>query len=212
MIVYYALLLVIAFERLAELVTSHRHAAALLRRGGVEGAALPLAGSAWITACVFTAGKAALLTVRLRCETRALAAAVPGSITCSAWAAALATTDRCSGDRSTMNRHPCALAPEGAQGGRLAGKRASVMSSTGSSVKRRIVRAVDITSHTSLVVPVTAYNLSRVDHGARYTVGKQISASGCRSVVVTNPMHQSLQGCRYSPFERRHGGRKRDRR
>jgi methyltransferase len=41
----------------------------------VEGAALPLAGSAWITACVFTVLNAALLTVRLRCETRALTAA-----------------------------------------------------------------------------------------------------------------------------------------
>jgi methyltransferase len=41
----------------------------------VEGAALPLAGSAWITAITFTVLNAALLTVRLRCETRALAAA-----------------------------------------------------------------------------------------------------------------------------------------
>lgn len=41
----------------------------------VEGAALPLAGSAWITACAFTVLNAALLAVRLRCETRALAAA-----------------------------------------------------------------------------------------------------------------------------------------
>jgi methyltransferase len=40
----------------------------------VEGAALPLAGSAWITAAVFTALNAALLTVRVRCESRALAA------------------------------------------------------------------------------------------------------------------------------------------
>jgi methyltransferase len=40
-----------------------------------EGAALPLAGSAWITCCAFTVLNAALLTVRLRCETRALAAA-----------------------------------------------------------------------------------------------------------------------------------------
>lgn len=39
----------------------------------IEGAALPLAGSAWITACAFTAANAALLTVRIRCETRALA-------------------------------------------------------------------------------------------------------------------------------------------
>lgn len=39
----------------------------------VEGAALPLAGSAWITAVAFTCLNAALLTVRLRCETRALA-------------------------------------------------------------------------------------------------------------------------------------------
>ncbi|MGB3481637.1 MAG: isoprenylcysteine carboxylmethyltransferase family protein [Mycobacterium sp.] len=43
----------------------------------VEGAALPLAGSAWITAAVFTTLNAALLAVRLRCETRALAAAAP---------------------------------------------------------------------------------------------------------------------------------------
>ena len=41
----------------------------------IEGAALPLAGSAWITAITFTVLNAALLTVRLRCETRALAAA-----------------------------------------------------------------------------------------------------------------------------------------
>jgi methyltransferase len=40
----------------------------------VEGAALPLAGSAWITAAVFTVLNAALLTVRVRCESRALAA------------------------------------------------------------------------------------------------------------------------------------------
>lgn len=170
MIAYYTLLVVITFERLAELVVSGRHAAELLRRGGVEygrghfpamvalhvallagcwvepialhrtfipalgypmialvvaanalrwwcigtlgvrwsarvivlpgrplvgagpyrwfphpnyvavvleGAALPLAGSAWITACTFTVLNAALLTVRLRCETRALATAAP---------------------------------------------------------------------------------------------------------------------------------------
>ena len=40
----------------------------------VEGAALPLAGSAWITAVTFACLNAALLTVRLRCEVRALAA------------------------------------------------------------------------------------------------------------------------------------------
>ena len=166
--VYWTLLAVIAVERVAELVVSQRHAAALLRRGGVEygaghfpvmvalhvgllagcvieplalhrpfipalawpmlvvvvaanslrwwciatlgqrwtarvivipglplvrsgpyrwfahpnyvavvveGAALPLVGSAWITACTFTVLNAALLTVRLRCETRALAVA-----------------------------------------------------------------------------------------------------------------------------------------
>jgi len=43
----------------------------------VEGAALPLTGSAWITAAAFTAANAVLLTVRIRCETRALAAAAP---------------------------------------------------------------------------------------------------------------------------------------
>ena len=47
----------------------------------IEGAALPLVGSAWITACVFTVLNAALLTVRLRCETRALAMAAPMSQT-----------------------------------------------------------------------------------------------------------------------------------
>ena len=41
----------------------------------VEGAALPLAGSAWITAATFTVLNAALRTVRVRCESRALAAA-----------------------------------------------------------------------------------------------------------------------------------------
>jgi methyltransferase len=43
----------------------------------IEGAALPLTGSAWITASAFTVLNAALLTVRIRCETRALAAAAP---------------------------------------------------------------------------------------------------------------------------------------
>ncbi len=168
--IYYALLVVITVERLAELVVSQRHATELLRRGGiecgqrhfpimvalhialligcwvepiishrtmvpalaypmiavvvaanvlrwwciatlgtrwsarvivlpglplvkagpyrwfshpnyvavvVEGAALPLAGSAWITAGTFTVLNAALLTVRLRCETQALASAAP---------------------------------------------------------------------------------------------------------------------------------------
>ena len=41
----------------------------------VEGAALPLMGSAWITAGTFTVLNLALLTVRVRCETRALAVA-----------------------------------------------------------------------------------------------------------------------------------------
>jgi methyltransferase len=43
----------------------------------VEGAALPLVGSAWITAACFTVLNAALLTVRIRCEVRALRAAEP---------------------------------------------------------------------------------------------------------------------------------------
>jgi methyltransferase len=47
----------------------------------VEGAALPLVGSAWITACAFTAANAVLLTVRIRCESRALAAAAPQLVT-----------------------------------------------------------------------------------------------------------------------------------
>ncbi|KAB1142528.1 hypothetical protein F7R91_28910 [Streptomyces luteolifulvus] len=40
-----------------------------------EGMALPLVHTAWITASVFTVLNAALLTVRIRCENRALAAA-----------------------------------------------------------------------------------------------------------------------------------------
>src|SRR5579872_2433102 len=42
----------------------------------VEGFALPLTGSAWITASAFTAANAALLTVRIRCEVHALASTV----------------------------------------------------------------------------------------------------------------------------------------
>ena len=38
----------------------------------VEGFALPLVGSAWVTALVFTALNAALLTVRIRTEDAAL--------------------------------------------------------------------------------------------------------------------------------------------
>src|SRR5918912_1031118 len=41
----------------------------------VEGFALPLVHTAWITAVIFTVLNAGLLTVRLRCETRALTAA-----------------------------------------------------------------------------------------------------------------------------------------
>ena len=41
----------------------------------VEGFALPLVHTAWITALVFTVLNAALLTVRIRVENRALAAA-----------------------------------------------------------------------------------------------------------------------------------------
>ncbi|WP_324649296.1 isoprenylcysteine carboxyl methyltransferase family protein [Georgenia sp. H159] len=43
----------------------------------VEGFALPLVHSAWLTALVFTVANAALLSVRIRTENRALAGAVP---------------------------------------------------------------------------------------------------------------------------------------
>ena len=43
----------------------------------VEGAALPLAGSAWLTAILFATLNFPLLSVRVRCENRALAAAMP---------------------------------------------------------------------------------------------------------------------------------------
>ncbi|WP_413451847.1 isoprenylcysteine carboxyl methyltransferase family protein [Georgenia phoenicis] len=45
----------------------------------VEGFALPLVHDAWVTALVFTVANAALLTVRIRTENRALADAVPAS-------------------------------------------------------------------------------------------------------------------------------------
>ncbi len=40
----------------------------------IEGAALPLVGGAWITAAAFTIANAVLLTIRIRCEVRALRA------------------------------------------------------------------------------------------------------------------------------------------
>lgn len=43
----------------------------------VEGIALPMAGSAWVTALVFTVLNAALMTVRIREEDAALAALAP---------------------------------------------------------------------------------------------------------------------------------------
>jgi methyltransferase len=49
---------------------SHPNYAAVI----VEGFALPLTGSAWITAIGFCAANAILLTVRIRCEVGALAA------------------------------------------------------------------------------------------------------------------------------------------
>ncbi|GAA1625027.1 isoprenylcysteine carboxyl methyltransferase family protein [Georgenia ruanii] len=45
----------------------------------VEGFALPLVHSAWVTAAVFTAANAVLLTVRVRAENRALGAAAPAA-------------------------------------------------------------------------------------------------------------------------------------
>ena len=52
----------------------------------VEGVALPLVHGAWVTAAVFTAANAALLTVRLRVENRALRAGVAGAPTPSSTA------------------------------------------------------------------------------------------------------------------------------
>ncbi|MFD5547778.1 isoprenylcysteine carboxyl methyltransferase family protein [Streptomyces goshikiensis] len=68
----------------------------------VEGAALPLVHSAWLTAAAFTALNAALLTVRIRCEDTALttaptptthaATAKPTGTTAGAGAGAAATS------------------------------------------------------------------------------------------------------------------------
>jgi methyltransferase len=49
-----------------------------------EGLALPLVHTAWITATVFTVLNAVLLTVRIRCENRALAAATTPTTTAPA--------------------------------------------------------------------------------------------------------------------------------
>jgi methyltransferase len=49
-----------------------------------EGVALPLVHTAWVTAAVFTVLNAALLTVRIRCENRALAAATTPTTTAPA--------------------------------------------------------------------------------------------------------------------------------
>ncbi|MEU3909336.1 isoprenylcysteine carboxylmethyltransferase family protein [Streptomyces goshikiensis] len=57
----------------------------------VEGAALPLVHSAWLTAAAFTALNAALLTVRIRCEDTALTAA-PAPTTHTATAEPTGTT------------------------------------------------------------------------------------------------------------------------
>ena len=46
----------------------------------VEGVALPLVGSAWVTAVLFTVANAFVLRARLRCEDAALAAASAGAI------------------------------------------------------------------------------------------------------------------------------------
>lgn len=46
-----------------------------------EGVALPLVHTAWVTALVFTVLDAVLLTVRVRCENRALAAATAPAVT-----------------------------------------------------------------------------------------------------------------------------------
>jgi methyltransferase len=54
-------------------LTSHPNYVAVV----LEGLALPLVHSAWITAIVFTVCNAVLLTVRLRVENEALAAAAP---------------------------------------------------------------------------------------------------------------------------------------
>jgi methyltransferase len=60
-------------------LTSHPNYVAVV----VEGLALPLVYSAWITAVVFTACNAVLLTVRLRVENAALAAAAPAETSMS---------------------------------------------------------------------------------------------------------------------------------
>jgi len=50
----------------------------------VEGIALPLAGSAWITAIVFSIANGFVLRTRIRCENRALASVAPNTAAATA--------------------------------------------------------------------------------------------------------------------------------
>src|SRR6186713_781602 len=73
-------------------------------------------------------------------------------MTSSACAAAAATTARWAGDLRITKRHAWKLPPDGAHVA-ASKQRRRESSSTGSSVKRRIDRAVDIASHKSSVPP-----------------------------------------------------------
>src|SRR6201992_3131639 len=101
-------------------------------------------------------------------------------MTCSACAAASPTTARCSGERNTTKRQACALAPEGAHIAACR-QRSRVASCTGSSGNRRIVRAVDIASHTSLVASAAIATPFRFAYPEENLLGDR---SGARRALV----------------------------
>src|SRR5271165_5145749 len=81
-----------------------------------------------------------------------------------------------------MKRQACALAPDGAHVAAWR-HRASVASSTRSSVNRRIVRAVDITSQTSLLGPVMqAPSFARPSRIPRYRT--RLATKVCPLVAI----------------------------
>ncbi|GGS56499.1 isoprenylcysteine carboxyl methyltransferase [Planobispora rosea] len=80
----------------------------------VEGAALPLVHSAWITAAVFTVCNAVLMVVRIRCENAALAELAPPAERPDGRAG-----DPAAGDRSGhATRRRTGAAPDGSAGNR----------------------------------------------------------------------------------------------
>lgn len=90
----------------------------------VEGAALPLVHSAWLTAAGFTALNAALLAVRVRCEDTALTTATPEPATRAATAG---TTGSATGAATGATAGPTAGSTAGSTAGAATGPTAGAI-------------------------------------------------------------------------------------